>query len=423
MGFMLKFFKSFKNDTQGGFAIFFAIALLALLIFIGAALDFSRLHSAQQKGQNRLDATVLATAVYLRELDNVTPSNDTNKTIADKKARELIKSYTGLDGFKLSIDKVSVADNILTITAQGTGKPAIANIFGIKTLDFKVSSAANLAGTKSFDVDVVLVVDITGSMMPTLGAIQDNMKKFSQDISNALKAIGTDAGEIRLQVIFFRDYTDSEAEPWWLDWTDPKMKASSLEGYASEGPMFISPFYKFPDDRVNLDRYINSFAAWGGGDIAEAGLEAVYYALKTDWKDADTTIRTTVLWTDAPARPLHNVGMPFITNFSKVLFDKYYPKNIMPKTIDAFKNDYLKFHRENANNQNNVTSLVINVITSENMSAGALYPTWNSMDSWDGVQLNYGISSTSTQIYNKMIKQITDSIISQMDAKDLTLTR
>ena len=112
------------------------------------------------------------------------------------------------------------------------------------------------------NIDIVYALDATGSMGGCMANVKNNLNKINAEIYNQLT---DDAGNsqidlLRVKFVIFRDYK-------------------------SEGSAAIteSPFFERPDDDKLMQAYINAVDAYGGGDGPENGLEAMYYAMKSDF--------------------------------------------------------------------------------------------------------------------------------------------
>ena len=69
--------------------------------------------------------------------------------------------------------------------------------------------------------------------------------------------------------------------------------------------MEISDFFEIPTDLADYEAHLASICAQGGGDIPENGLEALYYAMKSDFVAKGNKDREViVLFTDADALDL-----------------------------------------------------------------------------------------------------------------------
>ena len=151
----------------------------------------------------------------------------------------------------------------------------------------------------SYNVDLVLCIDATGSMIPHIDRTKNNALKFHSDIYNTCQSKGKIIDNFRVRIIVFRDlYEDSEA-------------------------LYSSPFYTLPAQIKDYESFVKRIEAKGGGVIPETGLEALAEAIKSDWqKTGDRRRQVIALFTDAPSHPLEKSGKK-----------SNYPKG-MPKNLD-----------------------------------------------------------------------------------------
>ena len=69
--------------------------------------------------------------------------------------------------------------------------------------------------------------------------------------------------------------------------------------------MLATDFFSLPAQAADFERCVRSIEAFGGGDDPEDGLEALAYAIKSDWNTGGTKRRQViVVWTDANTHPL-----------------------------------------------------------------------------------------------------------------------
>lgn len=132
------------------------------------------------------------------------------------------------------------------------------------------------------NVDVVFCIDGTGSMGPLIDNVKDNIKKFKEDLVEGLLAASTSISSLRTKVIVFRDYKND----------DPAIE--------------ISDFFDLTTgaDDAAFENCVNSIEAFGGGDEPENGLEALYYAMTSDFNNKKKDRQVIVLFTDTDALPL-----------------------------------------------------------------------------------------------------------------------
>lgn len=142
-----------------------------------------------------------------------------------------------------------------------------------------------------YDVDVVFVVDATGSMGALLSTVKDMIPKFYKMVEKALNEKNKRVDNLRVKVIFFRDFFEYESD--------------------NCAPLMQTAFYTLSgdgnDQSAELSRQIASITDCGGGDIPEDGLEALAAAMKSDWcqkKSGHKRRHIIVVFSDAPTHPI-----------------------------------------------------------------------------------------------------------------------
>jgi len=125
-------------------------------------------------------------------------------------------------------------------------------------------------------VDIVMVIDATGSMGPLLDTVKTNALNFYGDLMRAMNEKGKVVHEVRVRVIPYRDFL-------------------------ADGPEAIlaSDFYTLPQQSREFEELVRSIQPFGGGDDPEDGLEALAYAIKSNWtKDGYKRRHVIIVWTD-----------------------------------------------------------------------------------------------------------------------------
>ena len=106
---------------------------------------------------------------------------------------------------------------------------------------------------------------------------------FYRDIVSTMQKKNKVISRLRVRVITFRDYIAD-----------------------GERAMMSSDFFVLPDEEKTLHESIRSITASGGGDIPEDGLEALGYAIRSEWTNEGIKKRhIIVMWSDAPT---HSIG-------------------------------------------------------------------------------------------------------------------
>lgn len=133
-------------------------------------------------------------------------------------------------------------------------------------------------GDNALTVDVVMCIDVTGSMSSIINTVKKNAIGFYDSFYKCCEEEGIQLTGLNAQVIAYRD---KNVDSNWL-------QASST--------------YSLPSQQSAFDSFVNGLKADGGGDTPESGLEALQTAFdKTDWGADDGYHRQVIiLWTDAP---------------------------------------------------------------------------------------------------------------------------
>ena len=134
-----------------------------------------------------------------------------------------------------------------------------------------------------YDVDIVMCIDATGSMTGILDTVKKNALNFYGDVRKAMQEKGKQVDTMRIKDIAFRDYL--------------------ADGNKA---MLATDFYTMPEEQTEFNNLVKSIHAEGGGDDPEDGLEALAYAIKSDWGSSAGNKRRhiIVVWTDAATHEL-----------------------------------------------------------------------------------------------------------------------
>ena len=150
-------------DRRGVFAILFAAMLPALIITVGAAIDYSAAISQKMRMQSALDAAVLAGSVAARNALNL----GYNNTIANTAGQSAATSFYNSNGNPGGTLTTSFPVSGLTVTGIGsvtaTMKTSFMGFIGVSTMTLTVSSQT--ATQAQPYLQVYLLVDISTSML------------------------------------------------------------------------------------------------------------------------------------------------------------------------------------------------------------------------------------------------------------------
>lgn len=135
---------------------------------------------------------------------------------------------------------------------------------------------SNYGDRMTYSVDIVFCIDVTFSMEMILDKVKANILSFYQDFQNAMNAKGKKVSQLRTRVVAFRDYIADQ-----------------------DRAMMVTNFFKLPEKAEDFEACIKSIIPDGGGDDPEDGLEALAYAMKSDWSTGAAKKRhVIVVWSD-----------------------------------------------------------------------------------------------------------------------------
>lgn len=201
-----RFLGVFRRDKRGNFATIFALALIPILVAMGAAVDISRAYVVQSRLRSALDAAGLAVGTA------------TGKTTSEVQAIAQAYFDANYPADKLGVPgAISVSDNGDTVDLSVTAElpTTIMGIVGIHDMNVSATSQIKRQGKK---LEVALVLDNTGSMGQSgkLQSMKDAAKLLLDTLKNSSAA--TNTGDVRVALVPFtvdvNVGTDMKNENW-----------------------------------------------------------------------------------------------------------------------------------------------------------------------------------------------------------------
>ncbi len=127
-----------------------------------------------------------------------------------------------------------------------------------------------------YNIDIVMCIDATGSMGSLLDTVKKNALAFYDDLLHAMSKKAKHVDQLRVRVIAFRDYVADKNDA-----------------------MLASDFFVLPGDAAEFEELLKGIEPFGGGDDDEDGLEALAYAIKSEWTTAGNKRRHIIIvWSD-----------------------------------------------------------------------------------------------------------------------------
>ncbi|HET9902769.1 MAG TPA: pilus assembly protein [Xanthobacteraceae bacterium] len=218
----------FLRDRRGNIAPMFGIALVPIVAFVGAAVDFSRASSVRTEMQDALDATAL---MLSKESAGQTDEQLTSKATAYFNA--LFKNSEAV-GVTVTASHTTEGGSTLIVNGSGKMPTSFTKLLGIPELPFNSSSTVKWGSTK---LRVALALDNTGSMasagkMPAL-------KSATKNLLTILQNAATTPGDVQVSIVpFAKDVNMGNGyynEPWlnWTEW-EKKNGTCSISGKKSK---------------------------------------------------------------------------------------------------------------------------------------------------------------------------------------------
>ena len=254
----LESIQAFAKDRRGNFATMFILLSVPLLLGASLSIDAARMFSVHNKLAFAVDAAALATTQDL-----------TLGTIAEDDAEEAVRKYldANLDERTLSAAEVSVDDitidkvnRSVSIEAHALMPMTFTGIVGYDRHRVEAETKAQFSNT---EVEVVMALDITGSMdskignywSPTkLSALQDaaklGLKTLFEDVS--------EADRIRVGLVPYSEAVNAapvidDIQTTGITYCDSYRRNGSCRRWKTKYPDCVA-------ERTGSDKYTDAFA-------------------------------------------------------------------------------------------------------------------------------------------------------------------
>lgn len=226
----------FASAEQGNIAVIFAITLIPILSFIGAAIDYSRATAARASLQSAVDSTALMIA---RDLGQGLITTSQINAKAQSYFSGLYHNASAQASVTATYTAASSSGNAtIQVTGSGSIPTDFMQIAGYPSLGFSANSTSTWGASL---LRVSLVLDNTGSMASynKLTSLQSAAKSLVTQLSN----LAVNNGDVYISVIPFEidvNVGTSNVSASWLRWDqwDPKNYPNSYypwQTYCSGG--------------------------------------------------------------------------------------------------------------------------------------------------------------------------------------------
>jgi Flp pilus assembly protein TadG len=207
----------FARHDGGNIAMTFAVALVPLLGFVGAAVDYSRANAARSAMQAALDSAALMVSKDLSANPTMSATDVTNKATAYFKA---LYTNTNAGPITVTASYTTNTKDGSTVTVNGAGAVTtdFMKMVGLPQLGISSGSTTTWGSTR---MRVAIALDVTGSMKDDgkMKAMQDAAKS----LIDTLSANSRMTEDLYISIIPFAQMVNvdsSNKNADWLKWDE-----------------------------------------------------------------------------------------------------------------------------------------------------------------------------------------------------------
>lgn len=185
--------RSYREDTNASILPLFAFTLLLSIVIAGAGVDYSRAINNREQMSHALDAAALTIAARLSTSVMTDAEIDTalqNAFSANIEGMEFESS--AVSNLSHTIDAENGVIEVWSTVSVPTHFIKLGGV-GLETIDIGVNTEVNYS---KFDVELALVLDVTGSMRYDI----DTLQEASLDLLNTLIPEGTSSSDSKVRI-------------------------------------------------------------------------------------------------------------------------------------------------------------------------------------------------------------------------------
>jgi Flp pilus assembly protein TadG len=204
--------RRWRSENSGNITVTFALALIPIVGFVGAAVDYSRGNSARTALQAATDAAGLMLS-------------KTAATMTDSQIQTAATNYvTALfnrpeaSNLKVTANYSTSGGSHVVVTSAADVKTDFMNLAGVSTMKIGATAQIKWGNTR---LRVALVLDNTGSMADS--GKMTALKTATNNLLDQLKAAAVNNGDVYVSIVpFVKDVNvgSGNYQANWIDWTD-----------------------------------------------------------------------------------------------------------------------------------------------------------------------------------------------------------
>jgi Flp pilus assembly protein TadG len=224
--------QKFNSAERGNVLMTFTLAIIPIMGFVGAAVDYSRANSNKAAMQAAVDATALALSKNVASLQTSQINQQTTDYFNS------VFNRTDVSNIVLTPTYTTSGGTQLVLTATGIVPATFLKIMGFSTLNINVTSTIKWGDSR---LRVALVLDNTGSMAQS--SKMTALKTAAKNLLTQLQSAATQNGDVYVSIIPFAK--DVNADPVnysqiWVKWSgstdtwDENNGTCSKSGYTTK---------------------------------------------------------------------------------------------------------------------------------------------------------------------------------------------
>jgi Flp pilus assembly protein TadG len=200
----------FWKDRQGNVAPMLGIAIIPLIGFVGAAVDYSQANATRTAFQSALDSTAL--------MLSKNAALQTSGALQTEATNTFNALFTGTNAQNVAVTASysSILGSQLVLSGSATVKTNFLSVLGINQIDITASATSTWGNSR---LRVALVLDNTGSMASSNKMTA--LKTASQNLLTQLKSAAVDPEDVYVSIIPFNkdvNVDTSNVNASWLRW-------------------------------------------------------------------------------------------------------------------------------------------------------------------------------------------------------------
>jgi len=212
----------FRREQSGNVAMIFALALIPIVGFVGAAVDYGRATMTRVQLQTALDSTALMVAKNAATM--------TDDELTSTAHSYFLAQFNNPDVTNINFSakySTSGGSNVV-VSASADMSTILISVIGIHKISLDGASTAKWGSTR---LRVALVLDTTGSMASD--GKMDALKTATKNLLTQLQATATVDDDVYVSIIPFSKNVNLDSSNYnadWIDWTDWAAEPAILQG-------------------------------------------------------------------------------------------------------------------------------------------------------------------------------------------------